>query len=119
MRQRVTAELHKPETTAQEASLLERLSDPALQKQAAAQSTATSGKAGLQWVRASDLLTSHSTRLADLHAAGQENVVKRMRHGMSQIPTSRRGTARKAASLPPVGSFGQTQTVSQGQAVGA
>jgi len=122
VRQRVTTELHKPETTAQEASMLERLSDPALQKQTATQPQATvsaSGKAGLQWVRASDLLNSHGTRLADLHASGQENVVKRMRHGMSQIATSRRGAARKAASLPPVGSFGQTTVGVQGQAVGA
>jgi len=123
VRQRVTIELHRPETGAQEALMLERLSDPALQ-----QSTATgplvaasaSGKAGVQWVRASDVLNGHGTRLADLHASGQENVVKRMRHGMSsQIATSRRGTAHRAVSLPPVGSFGQTRVGVQGQAVGA
>ena len=126
VRQRVTTQLHQPETTAQEASMLERLSDPALQKQSAGQTTgrtsstqAASGRSGIQWVRASDLVSSHGTRLADLHATGQENAVKRMRHGMSQIATSRRGTARQAASLPPISSFGQSPVAAQGQAVGA
>ena len=125
VRQRVTTQLHQPEATAPEASMLERLSDPALQKttgQTTGQTSSTqaaSGRSGIQWVRASDLLTGHGTKLADLHATGQENVVRRMQHGMSQIATSRRGTARQAATLPPVSSFGQTQAVSQGQAVGA
>jgi hypothetical protein len=126
VRQRVTSELHQPEPTRQEASVLERLSDPALQKQTAGQATgressaqAASGRSGVQWVRASDLLQGHGTKLADLHATGQENVVRRMRHGMSQIATPRRGTARQAATLPPISSFGQTQAAVQGQAVGA
>ncbi|MCL2489158.1 MAG: hypothetical protein FWF36_00285 [Propionibacteriaceae bacterium] len=73
VRQRVTTELHKPETTAQEASMLERLSDPALQKQTTTQpqSTSASGKTGLQWVRASDLLNSHGTRLPDCTLRGR------------------------------------------------
>jgi len=124
VRQRVTAELHQPEPTPPEASMLERLSDPALQKQSVAQtaqsrSAQASGRSGIQWVRASDLLSGHGTRLADLHATGQENLVKRMRHGMSQAATSRRGTARQAATLPPVASFGQNPVAAQGQAVGA
>jgi hypothetical protein len=35
-------------------------------------------------------------------------VVRRMRHGMTQIATSRRGVAHKSArALPPLSAFGQ------------
>lgn len=123
VRQRVTQELHQPEPKPSEASMLERLSDPNLQQADPAKQTATtktaSGSGGIQWVRVSDVLNGRGTRLADLHANGQENLVRKMRHGMSQVATSRRGTARQAAQLPPLSSFGQAPATVSSQAVGA
>jgi hypothetical protein len=76
-------------------------------------------KDGIEWVRASDLLTRGGIRLGDKGVTAQEATVRRMRRGMASInPVSRSGVARRsAAALPsPPSAFGQTGP-SQGQAV--
>ena len=118
VRHRVTAELRQPDPPQPDASALARRTDPALNPApTATASTTAAGQGGIQWVRAVDVLQGRGVRLADLHAASQENLVRRMRHGMSQIATSRRGVARRAVGLPPVATFGQPVAPTQPQAV--
>jgi hypothetical protein len=66
---------------------------------------------GLQWVRASDLLTRSGVRLGDTTLGSQQVMVRRIRTGMGRLnPVSRRGIARRSAqatALAPVASFGQ------------
>jgi hypothetical protein len=104
----------RPEPAAQaEASALARHGDPSLQRRktdGAYVSPEDRRRGGIEWVRASDLLTRGGIRVADRGAGGQENVVRRMRGGMASInPISRRGIARRSAnSLPPPSAFGAT-----------
>jgi len=97
-----------------EVSALARIGDPSLRRRSTDDrfnGSPAQRRGGLAWVRAFDVLTGKGQRLADWHALGQENLVRRMRHGMARIATSRRGVARQSApSLPPVTAFGQ-QTV--------
>jgi len=83
------------------------------------QTTKASGKGSIRWVPLAEVLQGRGMRLAELHAHGQENLVKKMRHGMSQVATSRRGVARQAVNLPPVSTFGQQAPAVQGPAVSA
>ncbi|MDR2973682.1 MAG: hypothetical protein LBV00_03055 [Propionibacteriaceae bacterium] len=75
-------------------------------------------RGGIEWVRASDLLTRGGIRLGDKGVAAQEATVRRLRRGMASInPVTRSGIARRsAAALPPPSVFGQTVYL-QGQAV--
>lgn len=101
------------QTTPAEASALAKYGDPSLpgtKIDAPTASPQARRRGGIEWVRASDLLTGGGTRVADRGAAGQESVIRRMRGGMASInPVSRRGIARRSASsLPPVSAFGAT-----------
>jgi hypothetical protein len=125
--QAAAATSDRPEPPAQpEASALARHGDPSLQRRktdGAYVSPADRRRGGIEWVRASDVLTRGGVRFADRGANGQENVVRRMRGGMASInPVSRRGIARRSAnSLPPVTAFGATppsQPAAQRTAVG-
>ena len=117
VRQRVTTELHPPEPPAPEGvSQLARMTDPALREKASSLRLASRG-GGVQWVRAMDLVQGRGTRLAELHASGQENLVRRMRHGMARIATHPRHTTSRVAPLPPAPS--PTQAPVQGEAVAA
>ena len=115
VRQRVTTELHPPEPTPEGVSQLARMTDPALREKASSSRLASRG-GGVEWVRAMDLIQGRGTRLAELHASGQENLVRRMRHGMARIATHPRHTTSRVAPLPPAPS--PTPAV-QGEAVAA
>jgi hypothetical protein len=111
----------EPQQPQAEPSALARHSDPSLQRRRTDGrhvSPDAGRRGGIEWVRASDLLTRGGTRLGDKGANSQENTVRRLRRGMASInPVSRRGIARKSAgSLPPPSAFGQASP-SQGQAV--
>jgi hypothetical protein len=113
-RQQAAAMSDRPEPAAQpEASALAHHGDPSLQRRktdGAYVSPEDRRRGGIEWVRASDVLTRGGIRVADRGAGGQESVVRRMRGGMASInPVSRRGIARRSAnSLPPPSSFGAT-----------
>jgi hypothetical protein len=112
--QTAVAMSERPEPPAQpEASALARHGDPSLQRRktdGAYASPKDRRPGGIEWVRASDLLTRGGIRAADRGANSQENLVRRMRGGMASInPASRRGVARRSAnSLPPPSAFGAT-----------
>jgi hypothetical protein len=55
--------------------------------------------------------------LADLHAAGQEHLVRTMRHGMGQIASH--SAARVRSAFPPVSTFGTTVQAPTREAVGS
>ncbi|MDR2348585.1 MAG: hypothetical protein LBD90_08260 [Bifidobacteriaceae bacterium] len=99
---------------AAEVSALARHGDPSLRRRK------TDGRyvspdarqtGGLQWVRASDLVTRSGVRLGDLTLGDQQVMVRRIRTGMGRLnPVSRRGVARRSAqstALAPISSFGQ------------
>jgi len=103
----------KPQQASQaEESELARYGDPSLRqdtKTPTRSGTAQTGRGGIEWVRASDLLTRGGTSVANRGAAAHENVIRKMRGGMASIPVSRSGIARRSANaLPPVSVFGQT-----------
>ena len=116
VRQRVTTELHPPEPAPEGVSQLARMTDPALAERRASSPGGSRRGGGVQWVRAMDLVQGRGTRLAELHASGQENLVRRMRHGMARIATHPRHTTSGVAPLPPAPS--PTPAV-QGEAVAA
>jgi hypothetical protein len=104
-----------------EPSALARHGDPSLQRRKTDGryvSPEAKRKGGIEWVRASDLLTRGGIRLGDKGATGQETTIRRLRKGMASInPVTRRGIARRSAgALPPPSAFGQTGPA-QGQAV--
>jgi hypothetical protein len=115
------SETAQPPRQQAQPSALARHGDPSLQRpktDGRYVSSEAKRKGGIEWVRASDLLTRGGIRLGDRGASGQENTIRRMRKGMASInPVTRRGIARRSAgALPPPSAFGQTGT-SQGQAV--
>ena len=119
VRQRVTTELHPPEPPAPEGvSQLARMTDPTLTEHRASSPGGSRRGGGVQWVRAMDLVQGRGTRLAEMHATGQENLVRRMRHGMARIATHPRHTTSRVAPLPPAPSPTQAPAV-QGEAVAA
>jgi hypothetical protein len=117
VRERVTQELHKLELPSQGdgVSQLAMAGDPSVGSCQTV--SARRGSSGVEWVRASDVLQSRGARFAGRHAQGQENLVRRMRHGMAAA-VSRRGAGRQAVSLPAVSSFGHAVPAVSGQAVG-
>ena len=117
VRQRVTTELRQAETarSSGEEAAMAKATSPTTQHPTAA----TQGRSSIRWVPLAEVLQGRGMRLAELHAHGQENLIRGMRHGMSQVATSRRRVARQAANLPAVSSFGQQTPVVQGQAVSA
>ena len=116
VRERVTTELRQAEAqrSSGEEAAMAKATSPTTQ-----QTTKASGKGSIRWVPLAEVLQGRGMRLAELHAHGQENLVKKMRHGMSQVATSRRGVARQAVNLPPVSTFGQQAPAVQGPAVSA
>ena len=117
VRERVTTELRQAEAqrSSGEEAAMAKATSPTTQQQTA---TAPS-KGSIRWVPLAEVLQGRGMRLAELHAHGQENLVKKMRHGMSQVAASRRGVARQAVNLPPVSTFGQQAPAVQGAAVSA
>ncbi len=117
VRERVTEELRRAERaqTSPQAGVsgLARHGDPSLKERGQGQ---PAGGGGIEWVRASDVLQGRGARLAEGHAHAQEDLVKRMRHGMAAA-MSRRGAARQASALPPVSGFGQTVRAAGREAV--
>ncbi|MDR1427588.1 MAG: hypothetical protein LBJ08_07520 [Bifidobacteriaceae bacterium] len=113
---RATIPAPEPEAAqAAEVSALARHGDPSLQRRK------TDGRyvgpeaarsSGLQWVRASDLLTRSGIRWGDRGVNTQQVLARRIRTGMGRLnPVSRRGIARRSATsatrLAPVTAFGQ------------
>jgi hypothetical protein len=107
-----------------EASALARHGDPSLRRRKT-DGRYTSPEArrtgGVEWVRASDLLTRSGARLGDRTVGGQQTLAKTIRTGMGRLnPVSRRGIARRSsrsAALAPITSFGQqppTQPAARG-----
>jgi len=117
VRERVTAELRQAEVqrSSGEEAAMAKATSPTTQQQM----TAAQGRGSIRWVPLAEVLQGRGMRLAELHAHGQENLIRGMRHGMSRVATSRRGVARQAVNLPPVSQFGQQTPVVQGQAVSA
>lgn len=99
----------QPQASQGEVSALARHGDPSLRRRSTDRFMTSEGRpGGLQWVRASELLTQGGIRLADRGATSHDTIVRKMRRGMASInPTSRRGIARRSASsLPPLSVFG-------------
>jgi len=116
VRQRVTAELHPHQDPSRaDMSAIALATDPALNQKTTAASQAV-GRGGVQWVPAAELLRRGGMRLADMHAQGQENLVRHMRHGMGQAV--RKLTSHTQSKLPDVQTFGQTPVAASTEAVG-
>ena len=124
VRERVTAELQRTRPE-QEASALARTTDPALQ----GKTTSQAGKpvAGqVSWVPVLDVLQGQGHRLANWHAATQEQLIRRVRHGAGQVATAparaiKTAVGNRAArkNLPPASVFGQAAPAASTQAVGS
>ena len=111
VRQRVTAQLHPPETPVADISMLARQTDPAWRRGNPTRTgAATAAAGGVRWVNALDVLQNQGARLSGLHANGQENLVRHLRGGMARL-AHQRDAARQAGTLPPVTLFGQTPAV--------
>jgi hypothetical protein len=90
-----------------EVSALARHADPSLKTPTPGGPAASKSarRAGIEWVRASELLNRGAFRVADRGAVGREAAIRRARRAVN--PVSRRGIARRSsASLPPPSAFG-------------
>jgi hypothetical protein len=97
-----------------ETSALARHGDPSVRRRRTDGRYASSEPAehrGVQWVRASDLLTRSGIRIGDTSVKGQQVMVKSIRTGMGRLnPVSKRGISRRSSSrtaAAPVSAFGQ------------
>lgn len=91
-----------------EASALARHHDPSLTAQATEKDAAKNARAGVEWVRPTDLMASHSARMAgrgiDFHA---ELARRARRMPGSGVRAGVRFVSERARKLPPVTAFGR------------
>lgn len=98
-----------------EASALARYRDPSLTKDSAAKDAAKKTRAGVEWVRPTDLMASHSARMAGRGIDFQAEFARRARRVPGHAYRSTRDGARsgarfvseRARKLPPVTAFGR------------
>jgi len=96
-----------------EASALARHGDPSRQRprpeEAQAQAQAQARKAGVVWVRPSDLFLSAGGRVAGRGIDFQAELARRTRPASGRaVTTSKRAIQERALRLPPVSAFGRS-----------
>ncbi|GAA4186697.1 hypothetical protein GCM10022288_10670 [Gryllotalpicola kribbensis] len=98
-----------------EASALARHRDPSLTKDSAAKDAAKKTRAGVEWMRPTDLMASRSARIAGRGIDFQAELARRARRAPGHAYRATRDGARsgarfvseRARKLPPVTAFGR------------
>ena len=109
------AETRASQTEAGEVSALARHRDPSLAKESTAKDAATRARAGVEWVRPTDLMASRSARIVGRGIDFQAELARRARRVPGQAYRATRDGARsgarfvseRARKLPPVTAFGR------------
>ena len=109
------AETRASRVEAGEVSALARHRDPSLAKDSTAKDAATRARAGVEWVRPTDLMASRSARIVGRGIDFQAELARRARRVPGQAYRATRDGARsgarfvseRARKLPPVTAFGR------------